>query len=507
VAALKRKWLIEILAGVGLGFFAFMLISSGVREAFPMILVAGAVGLALYLNAQQKGLAASFSTGVATPAGVEFSFDEIGGQETAKREMLEALKFLKDLDEARRLGIRPLKGILLTGPPGTGKTLLARAAAAYTGSSFLAASGSEFVEMYAGVGARRIRNLFQRARELARSQGNRCAVIFLDEIEVLGGKRGRHASHLEYDQTLNQLLVEMDGLSWDDDVTIVVVAATNRPDLLDEALLRPGRFDRIVRVNLPDREGRRHILDLHCRDKPIGDDVDLDQIAEETFGFSGAHLASLVNEAAILAWREGSTVIKQGHFLEAVDKVLLGEKANRQTTWNEKRRIAVHEAGHALISELLMPGTVASATITARGDALGYVRRQQGEDMALYSQEELEAQVSIALAGHCAERLVLGSPSTGAMADFRQAVALVGQMVAAGMSPLGIVVPEQLPQETLFNVQRDLLSRLEAKVMGLLQEYRSFLDDLAAELLAKEHLTGDQLREVLAGLPAPAAPG
>lgn len=497
----RIRWT-EGLIGIGFGLFVYNVAFRGFGEAFPMLLVAAAAGLAYYLHSQQKGLAATFTTGTAAPAGNNFSFDDIGGQETAKGEILEALKFLQHVGAVQRLGIRPLKGILLTGPPGTGKTLLARAAAAHSGSAFLAAGGSEFVEMYAGVGARRVRNLFQRARERARAENLTCAVIFLDEIEVLGGKRGRHASHLEYDQTLNQLLVEMDGLGWDDDITVVVVAATNRADLLDEALLRPGRFDRIVRVDLPDRDGRHHILSLHSRGKPLAEDVDLEQVAAETFGFSGAHLASLVNEAAILAWREGSSSVHHRHLVEAVDKVLLGEKSPRRTRNGEKRRIAVHEAGHALVGELLAPGSVAAVTITSRGNALGYVRRRQEGDMVLYDQGELEEQICVALAGHCSERFILGTPSTGAAADFRQAVNLVGQMVAAGMSPLGIVVPEQLPQETFFTTKRELLGRLEARVMSLLQEHHPALEQLINELLTKETLTGEELRTVLQALPA-----
>ena len=213
------------------------------------------------------------------------SFADIGGQATAKQELLEALDFINQDEATRRLGIRPLKGLLLIGPPGTGKTLLAKAAASYTDSAFLAASGSEFVEMYAGVGAQRVRQLFQRARDIARRQGKTKAVIFVDEIDVLGGHRGQHSSHLEYDQTLNQLLVEMDGINEDESIRLLVIGATNRADLLDAALLRPGRFDRLVRVDLPDKEARLQILQLHTRNKPLGADVDLAQLAEETYGF------------------------------------------------------------------------------------------------------------------------------------------------------------------------------------------------------------------------------
>ena len=228
------------------------------------------------------------------------TFDDIGDR-TWPNGSLEALEFVNNREKCLKLGIRPLKGILLVGPPGTGKTLLAKAAASYTDSAFVATSGSSFVEMYAGVGAQRIRKVFSMGRQAAREQGKGSAIIFIDEIEVIGGKRGRHSSHLEYDQTLNQLLVEMDGINATNDVRVLVVGATNRADLLDPALIRPGRFDRVVRVDLPNKEGRLHILRIHARNKPLEAEVDLGKIAGETFGFSGAHLESLMNEAAIHA--------------------------------------------------------------------------------------------------------------------------------------------------------------------------------------------------------------
>src|SRR5690606_24774647 len=218
-------------------------------------------------------------------------------------------------------------------------------------------SGSEFVEMYAGVGAQRVRKLFQEAREAARRAGKNSAVIFIDELEVLGGKRGTNTNHHEYDQTLNQLLVEMDGIASDEDVRVLVLGATNRPDLLDDALTRPGRFDRIVKVELPDRKGRLHILKIHVAGKPVDSEVNLDELARETFGFSGAHLESLVNEAAILAMREKSKTIRASHFREAVDKVMLGEKLDRRPKLAELERIALHESGHAIASELVNPGS------------------------------------------------------------------------------------------------------------------------------------------------------
>ncbi|MEX2356510.1 MAG: AAA family ATPase [Thermaerobacterales bacterium] len=481
--------------GIGLGVVSFLLLNGRGLDMIPLLLLGAAVAVAIYINSQRGGgLSASLAGGAGEDAATRIRFEDVGGQETAKREMLEALDFLNDPESVSRLGIRPLRGILLTGPPGTGKTMLAKAAAGYTNSLFMSVSGSEFVEMYAGVGAQRVRGLFRRAKEQARAQKKDSTVVFIDEIEVLGGKRGRHASHLEYDQTLNQLLVEMDGMTSDDDVAVVIIAATNRLDLIDDALLRPGRFDRIVQVSLPDREGRRKILSIHCDEKPLAPDVDLDNIARETFGFSGAHLESLGNEAAILAWRESSSVIGHHHLMEAVDKVMLGEKLERKPLIAEKHRIAVHEAGHALIGELLNPDSVASITITSRGAALGYVRRRPEADWYLQTQQDLEYDICIALAGHAAERLVLGSPSTGAAGDFRQAMALASRMIEAGMSPLGVVAVEHLPQGTLFDATREILNDLGDRVMDLLQQQADGLDRLTAALLEAESLDGEQVR-------------
>jgi len=426
------------------------------------------------------------------------SFDDIGGQTVAKQELLEALDFVNQHREAKRLGIRPLKGILLSGPPGTGKTLLAKAAAAYTDSVFVSAGGSEFVEMYAGVGAQRVRQLFEQARSAARKQKKSKAIIFIDEIDVLGGQRGKHSSHLEYDQTLNQLLVEMDGISNSEDIQVLVIGATNRPDLLDGALLRPGRFDRLVKVDLPEKEARLQILQVHTRNKPLASDVDLAQLAQETYGFSGAHLESLANEAAILALREGAALIEQRHFLQSIDKVMLGEQQERRPPLEEQQRISLHEAGHALVAEHVRPGSVATVTILSRGETLGYVR-QTVDDAAVYLQteEQIRQQLWVLLAGAIAEELTLGCRSTGARGDFQQAIELARRYVLAGMSPLGIVDESVLGKAEFHCAQQELLREVEQAVRAYLREHLATLKCVAMRLQQEERLTGERLREML----------
>ena len=489
------KW---VLGGVALGTVVFLLVI-GV-DVLPVLLLAGLAALLFNVPAL-KGLTRSFAQPLRAAAGGAISFQDIGGQASAKQELVEALDFLQDPEAVQELGIRPLKGILLTGPPGTGKTLLARAAAQYTGSAFLAAAGSEFIEMYAGVGAQRVRDLFSRARQLAREQSRQAAIIFIDEIEVLGGKRGQNQGHLEYDQTINQLLVEMDGLrSQKDDVQVLVMAATNRADLLDDALTRPGRFDRIVRVELPDRAARREILELHTRQKPLAEDVDLDRVARETFGFSGAHLESLTNEAAIIAMRRGLRKIQQENFIEAVDKVMLGEKLDRRPSREELERVALHESGHALVAEALRPGSVASITITSRGGALGYVRQAPQDDRYLHTRKEIEDDIAVALAGMVSEELTLGGRSTGALQDFEQAFERGRLLIFSGMSPLGVVSEETLPESELHLALTQVVQEVETKVRALLQAHVDDLRVAAARLCESERLGGAELRRIC-GLP------
>ncbi|NLJ61038.1 MAG: AAA family ATPase [Firmicutes bacterium] len=424
-------------------------------------------------------------------------FKDIGGQEVAKRELIEALEFIVDSERSRKLGIRPLRGILLTGPPGTGKTLLAKAAANHTKSIFVASSGSEFIEMYAGVGAQRVRQLFSTARSSALREGRKSAMIFIDEIEVLGGKRGRHTGHLEYDQTLNQLLVEMDGINPYDDVRLLVIAATNRADLLDPALLRPGRFDRIVRVDLPDRHGRLHILEIHSKGKPFEDNVNLDEIARDTLGFSGAHLESLMNEAAILSMRKAKTTIGQDELREAIDKVIMGERLDRRPTEEEMSRIAHHEVGHGIVSEVLRPGSVSTITVMSRGQALGYTRQSQEEDYHIYTSNQLQEQIAILLAGSVAEELVFGSKSTGSSNDFEEALEISRKLIATGMSEAGIVSIEELPKQVYYETVSNILRAQEQRAGKILESRLSVLKEISANIIETERIEGEDFRRML----------
>lgn len=485
----------EISIGLSLAAVIYML-STG-YDITPLLFLAAAGG-GLYYFARMRGLinVKNFE-GAGGAAHPEVSFDDIGGQDSAIQELKEALDFIKNHFSIRRLGIRPLKGILLTGPPGTGKTLMARAAAGYTDAAFIAASGSEFIEMYAGVGAQRVRKLFQSARECASRQKKNNALIFIDEIEILGGKRGQTTSHLEYDQTLNQLLVEMDGLKVDDKVRVLLVAATNRSDMLDPALMRPGRFDRRVKVDLPDKEGRLEILKLHTRNKPLAEDVKLEAIARESFGFSGAHLESLANEAAILAMREGCKKICQHHFNESIDKVMMGGKLDRRPSEADMKRVAVHETGHALLSEIVRAGSVSTLTVTPRGDALGYMRQIPEDDTYLYTKDYLENQIAVMLAGSVAEEIILGNRSTGSSGDFEQAVRAAETMVRSGMSELGVICLDTLPQELKHKTITEIVRVQEEQVKRHVSNYRHIFTHIVEVLLEKEKVTGEQFRLLL----------
>lgn len=480
----------ELLAGLGAAALIIFLYYES--SLIPLVFLA-----ALFLVLLRfTGLKAPrFSTIGEVARFKEISFNQIGGQEVAKKELLEALDFVTKPQQISHMGIRPLKGVMLVGPPGTGKTLLARAAAGYTDSAFISVAGSEFIEMYAGVGAQRVRQLFQNCRKKALKERRNSAILFIDEIDILGGKRGRHSSHLEYDQTLNQLLVEMDGLGGgDSDLHLLVIGATNQPEALDGALLRPGRFDRVVQVDLPDLEGREQILKLHLHNKPLVEGTCLEKIARETFGFSGAHLESVANEAAILALREEKSAVEEKHLLEAVDKVIMGEKLERKPDPEELWRIAVHESGHALVSEALKPGSVSQVTITPRGKALGYVRHKPERDFYLYTVEHLEEKIAVLLGGAVSEQLVLGSRSTGSLSDFNQAVEIAKKIIAAGLSSLGVVSIKELPGAVLHRTIQQLIGAREKCVGELLGKRIELIEEVARLVLDKEKITGEILR-------------
>lgn len=486
--------MLEIILGLAMGTLIF-LAYLGI-DITPLI-VLGVLGVMFYLMLQKKGFVKTENFQEISSAQTGFHFEQIGGQNIAKQELREALQFLIQSEEINSRGIRPLKGILLTGPPGTGKTLLAKAAATYSDAVFLSTSGSEFIEMYAGVGAQRVRKIFQLARDKAKKNNKNRAVIFIDEIDVLGAKRGSHASHMEYDQTLNQFLVEMDGLTAKQAVNILVIGATNRPDLLDPALLRPGRFDRQVKVDLPSLEARLEILKLHTKNKKISGEVDLEQIAKETYGFSGAHLENVANEAAILALRENSPEIKTSHFKDAVDKVMLGEKLADKANLKVLNRVAIHEAGHALVSELVKPNSVSQVTVTSRGNALGYVRQNHEEDQKLYTENELRNQIKVCLAGAIAEELCLGNRSTGAGNDFQQAVKVAKTIINSGLSALGVISHEDISPIKINQVVQEIIIQEENEVKEILEDKINILQEITEILKEKEKISGEQIRQII----------
>lgn len=484
----------SIVAGIIVALIIFLAVSG--IDVTPIVVLA-ALGAGGYYVAKTKGVIPSLSLGKSKTVDPTVEFDSIGGQDVAVLELKEALDFILKQGEMSKLGIRPLKGILLTGPPGTGKTLLAKAAANYCDSVFVSSSGSEFVEMYAGVGAQRVRKLFDNARQEAKAKGKNNAIIFIDEIDVIGASRGRNSSHMEYEQTLNQLLVEMDGLKADDSVRVLLLAATNRVDILDPALLRPGRFDRQVKVPLPNKEGRYAILKLHTDNKPLADDVDLQELAKETFGFSGAMLESLSNEAAIYAMRDHQSEISMKHFRNAVEKVMIGEKLDKIPSKEEIHRVAVHELGHAMVSELVKPHSVTSISITPRGEAMGYVRQVPEHDIHLYTESLLRGHIDVCLAGAVAEKIILGDRSTGASNDYQQAVNLAQNMVMAGMSSLGIVSEATTTPEMLYRATQEVLAEEEGKVTSLISQCQAQVEQLADTLIGTETLTGDEFRKMM----------
>ncbi|MEV5028341.1 AAA family ATPase [Paenibacillus sp. LPE1-1-1.1] len=487
-----RKYGTEIAIGLVPVVIAFLIFIG--QNVVPMLMLA-AIGFALVYTARGRGKLTAMTSQRQRSGekSAPFTFDQIGGQERPKQELIEALDFLVHQDKIKKLGIRPLKGILLAGPPGTGKTLLAKAAAQYTDSIYLAASGSEFVEMYVGVGAGRVRDLFKEARTKANKAKKSSAVIFIDEIEVIGGKRDG-GQQREYDQTLNQLLTEMDGIYANESPRILLIAATNRKEMLDGALLRPGRFDRHIGVDLPDKKGRLHILNIHANNKPIENGVDLDRIARESFGFSGAQLESVMNEAAIYAMRESREQISEKHLSMAIDKVMMGEKTDREATKEERERIALHELGHAIMAELVRPGSVSQVALSPRGQALGYVRHNPQQDQYLYTKAFLNGQIMIALGGAAAEEMFYGDRSTGSRGDFEQAMNVVKTLVESGLTELGIIDASMLTKEVWAATNRMILDELMLQTKTMLESKRDVFTQSLETLLREETLSGDEFR-------------
>jgi cell division protease FtsH len=448
------------------------------------------------------------------------TFADVAGIEEAKEELQEVVEFLKNPGKFQKLGGRIPKGVLLVGAPGTGKTLLAKAVAGEAKVPFFSISGSEFVEMFVGVGAARVRDLFSQATSQAP------CIIFIDELDALGKARGMNVlgGHDEREQTLNQLLVEMDG--FESNKGVIIMAATNRPEILDSALLRPGRFDRQVLVDRPDINGREAILKIHSKNVLLGPDVDLRKIAGRTSGFVGADLANLVNEAALLAARKNKEAVGEAEFDEAIDRVVGGlEKKNRVMNAKEKEIVAYHESGHAIVAESVdHADPVAKISIIPRGiAALGYTQQQPTEDRYLMTRPELLDRIAVLIGGRAAEELVFGEISTGAQNDLQRATDMVRAMVTEyGMSDrLGLVTYEHerrpmfLPQSftPTKTYSEEKASQIDEEISRLIEEghqrvrkiltgRRKILDDVAHLLLEKEVIEGEVLRKML-GKPEP----
>ncbi|WNQ09245.1 AAA family ATPase [Paenibacillus aurantius] len=488
------KYFKEILIGVApvvLIFLAFV----GVNVV-PVLMIMAIVAAFFFLGKPKGAITASVERKTKTRTPSYLTFEDIGGQDRAKNELKEALDFLIKHEEIKKFGIRPLKGILLEGPPGTGKTLMAKAAAHYTNSVFVSASGSEFVEMYVGVGASRVRDLFKDARTRAQKENKDSAIVFIDEIDVVGGKR-EGGQHREYDQTLNQLLTEMDGIHTTDTPRILIMAATNRKEMLDSALLRPGRFDRHISVDLPDKKGRMHILNIHAKNKPLAVNVNLEKVAEESFNFSGAQLESLMNEAAVYAMRENVDLIEHRHLSLAIDKVIMGEKSDRESNKEERERVALHELGHAIMAERVKPGSVSQVALSPRGQALGYVRHNPSADQYLYTRQELEGRIMVALGGSAAEEIFYGNRSTGSRNDFEQALHMVRTMMDSGLTSLGIIDREMVTKEELMKENSKILDQLFAQTREVLERHRAVFQQSLAILIKEEVLSGEQFRNLL----------
>jgi cell division protease FtsH len=432
------------------------------------------------------------------------TWDDVAGVEEVRRELMEVVEFLRDPERFERLGAKTPKGLLLYGPPGTGKTLLAKAVAHESGANFYSASASSFVEMFAGLGAARIRKLFQEARKHAP------AIVFIDELDAVGAQRTGHGFNREQDQTLNQLLVELDG--FENAQQVVVMGASNRIQDLDQALLRPGRFDRQMLVPPPDLKGRIAILEVHTRGKPLNASVDLGQTARQTSGLTGAELANICNEAAIFAGRRSDAYLTQEDFDAALERVVAGLQQKKVLTEKERRILSYHEGGHALMAHLMGAAMeLQKVTIVSRGDALGYAFYLPEEDRYLHTKEELVDRMIVALAGRAAEEVVFGRVTNGAANDLEKVTDIARSMVfewgmAESVSSRTLRADNYaLSEETkrLRDSEQALLTDAAyAEALRLLQKHRAALDRLAAALLERETLVRDEVLEILVDVEA-----
>ena len=501
------------------GFGSFI----GILFNFLPILFFG--GLLIFMMRQAQGNSSqTFSFGKSKAKkydtdNTEVSFSDVAGVDEAKEELQEVVEFLKSPQKVIELGAKIPRGVLLMGPPGVGKTLMARAVAGEAGVPFFSISGSEFVEMFVGVGASRVRDLFDQAKK------NSPCIVFIDEIDAVGRQRGAGlgGGHDEREQTLNQILVEMDG--FDTGANVIVLASTNRPDILDPALLRPGRFDRRVTLDNPDVKGRQEILSVHAKGKPIDEDIDMEAVAKQTSGFSGADLMNLLNEAAILSARRDKKKIVYEEIAESIDRVIAGpEKKNKNITEKEKQMVAYHEAGHALVAHLLpYADPPFKVTIVARGQTGGHTRFLPEEETSLITQNQLEARLAAALGGRVAEEIMFYEVTTGAGNDLEQATNIARAMITRlGMSKklgprtfgkreelvfLGREISEQRDYsdtiaETIDDEVHSLVQTAYEVAKSLLNENLGKLSALAKYLVEHESVEGEELTNLLNSAPA-----